>query len=281
MKFSERIGITKPKTELTKEELPDDLRNTLWSIIYEHINDRISDGRQMGQKYSEQVKLFKNIWLSFMKLPIDEFKNHINHHGELNSDYPFIRLRNWFFDSKWYETYNFLEFLVNSEYGGKAFSFICNIYLIKELSAYRFVDGVLVEINSKEEIVEIEKALNVDDKFKNVREHISTSLKLLSDKQKPDYRNSVKESISAVESLGRIILHDKSITGGKALDQIEKDFNLPNTLMGGFKKIYGYTADKGGIRHGLKEQDHNVDIDEARFMLVSCSAFVNYLISKT
>jgi len=44
--------------------------------------------------------------------------------------------------------------------------------------------------------------------------------------------------------------------------------------------LSGYTSDKGGIRHGLKEEDHNVDIDEARFMLVTCSAFVNYLISK-
>ncbi|WGS63939.1 hypothetical protein [Marinitoga aeolica] len=47
------------------------------------------------------------------------------------------------------------------------------------------------------------------------------------------------------------------------------------------KKLYGYTSDEKGIRHALLEgESTNISFDEAKFMLVSCSAYVNYLIEK-
>ena len=45
-----------------------------------------------------------------------------------------------------------------------------------------------------------------------------------------------------------------------------------------FNKLYGYTSDKNGIRHN-GGVDENTTFDEAQYMLVSCSAFLNYLIS--
>ena len=47
-----------------------------------------------------------------------------------------------------------------------------------------------------------------------------------------------------------------------------------------FKKLYHYTSDSGGIRHALMDQKTQPLFDDAKFMLVSCSAFVNYLVSK-
>ena len=44
-----------------------------------------------------------------------------------------------------------------------------------------------------------------------------------------------------------------------------------------FEKIYAYTSDKDGIRHDFGK-DSYVDFEEAKYMLVSCSAFMNYLI---
>jgi hypothetical protein len=44
-------------------------------------------------------------------------------------------------------------------------------------------------------------------------------------------------------------------------------------------KLYGYTSDDSGIRHAILDQP-TVGFDEAKFMIVSCSAFVNYLIAK-
>lgn len=41
--------------------------------------------------------------------------------------------------------------------------------------------------------------------------------------------------------------------------------------------MYGYTSDTDGIRHDFGN-DSQVYFEEAKYMLVSCSAFMNYLI---
>jgi len=54
---------------------------------------------------------------------------------------------------------------------------------------------------------------------------------------------------------------------------------MHHALIKGFSSLYGYTSEADGIRHALLEEPH-VGFDEAKYMLVSCSAFVNYLIAK-
>ncbi len=90
----------------------------------------------------------------------------------------------------------------------------------------------------------------------------------------------IKESISAVESLCKIVTNDNNATLGKALNTIEKRFELHNALKSSFSALYGYTSDSGGIRHALLEDDKEVKFEDAKFFLVSCSAFVSYLKAK-
>lgn len=56
------------------------------------------------------------------------------------------------------------------------------------------------------------------------------------------------------------------------------------TLQPAFKSalniLYGYTSDADGIRHALLEES-TVKFEDAKFMLATCSAFVNYLIDKS
>ncbi len=47
-------------------------------------------------------------------------------------------------------------------------------------------------------------------------------------------------------------------------------------LEAAFTKLYDYTSDAKGIRHALLDEDR-VTFEEAKFMLVACSAFVNYV----
>jgi hypothetical protein len=96
----------------------------------------------------------------------------------------------------------------------------CNMILEREMSAYRFVDGVVVQLTAEEEIAEIEQVLNAPVPLKPVSTHLRTALDLLSDRTKPDYRNSIKESISAVESICNLITGGKD-TLGDALKKVE------------------------------------------------------------
>ncbi|MGI6085628.1 MAG: hypothetical protein ACOYIF_09305 [Acetivibrionales bacterium] len=44
-----------------------------------------------------------------------------------------------------------------------------------------------------------------------------------------------------------------------------------------FEKLYGYPSDASGIRHSGQLGGSDSTFEEAKFMIVACSAFINYL----
>lgn len=52
-----------------------------------------------------------------------------------------------------------------------------------------------------------------------------------------------------------------------------------NNMERAFSNLYVYTSDENGIRHGRIDFT-NAPEEDAKYMLLSCSAFVNYLIAK-
>lgn len=276
MKFSDRIGKTKPPTELLRENVSHELTNGLWSAILETVILIKRDYKNPGEQHSPLTTFFRRLWIDFFKWAIDTIPVYNSgFEKQLDKESAINITREWFYKANWYEKLNFVEFISTNEIAHEVFNAIFEM----EFSAYRFVHKVLLEINSEQEIKEIEKALNNSDKFSPIKVHLTSALKLLSDKRSPDYRNSIKESISAVESLCKIILGNND-TLGKALSKIEKKHQIPPTLKSAFSTLYGYTSEEGGIRHGLLSTDISVGIEEARFMLIACSAFTNYLICK-
>ena len=181
---------------------------------------------------------------------------------------------------KWHRTYSFLEFIVAMNHRGTGEALVegFNKVLERENSAYRFVAGKVTPITSSNEIEEVEKAISGSDQYAGVRTHIQTSLGFLIDRQNPDYRNSIKESISAVESLAKKLVGDEKATLGQALKVLEKKHHLHPSLKTAFSALYGYTNDADGIRHSLMENDSQLTKADARFMLICCSAFINFAI---
>ena len=144
---------------------------------------------------------------------------------------------------------------------------------------YRFVEDKIIEITDNNEIITIEEAINKNP-HRKCKDHFEKALALLSDRAITDYSNSIKESISAVECICQIIV-GKNATLGEALKLLEKrGVMLPGTLKTAFDKMYGYTSNEGGIRHANAFSEVIPDFADAKFMLVVCSAFVNYLIAK-
>ena len=110
-------------------------------------------------------------------------------------------------------------------------------------------------------------------------EHLQTSAQLLGKRPDPDYRNSIKEAISAVESAVKRISGVESGGLDTALKKLADVSEIHPALKEGFLKLYGFSSDESGIRHAILEKA-KVGFDEAKFMLVACSAFVNFLVSK-
>ena len=140
-------------------------------------------------------------------------------------------------------------------------------------------DGKIIEITSSEEINEIEKAIEESTPYYGVKQHLKTAITLLSDRENPDYRNSIKESISAVEALCKKVTGDEKATLGRAIKKLDEKSSIHSSLKEAFSSLYGYTSDADGIRHALMKES-NLTNTEARFMLISCSAFINYVISQ-
>jgi hypothetical protein len=147
-------------------------------------------------------------------------------------------------------------------------------------SGYRFVGTQLIPITNGQELASVQDALEPSAQLNPVSEHIRAAVEPFSDRKNPDYRNSIKESISAVEAICKIVTGEENATLGQALKKLEsKGITLHEALKKSFSSLYGYTNDADGIRHALLDES-TLDFDDAEFMLVSCSAFVNYLTAK-
>lgn len=225
MRFSERIGKKEVKVEIQIDSIDTDLKNGLWNVIIIYfIEPMCDDGWLNDSAYKNTVKA---IWFSFFKEPIDEIP--------LTTETIKNQFRKRFFAWDYLEIYDFINFIIsfnNAPFDKNAFIKSFNIILERDLSAYRIIDDILVPITNEQEIHTIEKALSDSNKFdlKGVNIHLSEALSKLSSKTNPDYRNSIKESISAVESICQQITGDKNTELGKALKKLSSKLPIHGAL---------------------------------------------------
>jgi hypothetical protein len=277
MRFSERLGYKTVKQELQFEIIDTELKNTLWTIFLDNFINRLEYQNYATGRRELYIYAY-SLWLSFFKQPIDTAP--IDKEKFVYKESLIKHIRTFFFaeDTKWYEIYDLIEF--SGQYSKGDYFEVFNKILEREKAGYRFLKSQIVPISSKEEIQAIEDAISNNDTFRSVRTHLQTALNLLSDKQSPDYRNSIKESISAIESMCKIFTGDDKSTLGPTLKKLENEKHLHPALKKAFSSLYGYTSDDAGIRHALIESDREIDFYEAKFMLTTCSAFINYLKSR-
>lgn len=271
MKFSERIGVSQPQV-LQINNMSQGLRVALWNIIQELVFIS-TDHKWMDR--------FQLVYREYFRWPTDEVP--------YNYSMALKTIKDWHFkDAAWFEIYNFIEYLIlNSSrfFLGdrlkKLLPFSVNAVLEEENSGFRAVSGILTPITNNLELDEVTSASSEtnNEKINVIHTHIKSAVELISKKPNPDYRNSIKESISAVEAAVKIITN---VSGGgvkDALNVLEKEMPIHGSMKDGIIKLYGWTSNADGIRHGLLEES-TVGFDEAKYMLVMCSAFVNYLIVK-
>lgn len=252
-----------------------ELRIGLWNVLCTSYWNEIPENNYTRDRGKVQL-LTQALWHNHFKWPLDTIDNYWY---EVRA-----RIRQYFFSCEWYEVYYIVEAIPKiypSKPVNERFWKICNAILERELSAYRFVGGQITEIAAEEEISEIEEAVNSSIFSGPVVDHLKRALTLMSDRKLPDYRNSIKESVSAVEAMCNLVAGSSSATLGQALSELDKNktVDMHPALKGAFQKLYGYTSDADGIRHALLKES-NLDFEDAKFMLVSCSAFVNYLKAK-
>ena len=262
MLFSERNGIT-PSKAIIYNSISRSCKNRVINLI-----------NMMFQNYldAKEIKaLYINI-LDEFGIKIDTYI--ISNTAESLYEYLIDEFNELWEKVSWNQYFDVLEIMLQEEYYDIDFKCEINEIFEEEKMGYRIIDDQIVDITNESEIEEIEEA--IDSNFNIVNNHIQKSLELYSDRKNPDYKNSIKESITAVESMCCIICGEK-VELGKALGRLEKNgIYIHGAMKNGFQALYGYTSDESGIRHGGIE-DKEVTEEDAKFMLITCSAFVNYL----
>lgn len=270
MKFSNRYGYLKPSEVIIREQITPEIQNAICTCF-----DALCKLDSSDYGYA---KLEWHLWCNFLNKRMNDF-GFLGRHRIVATD--FIENK----DNPWYRKLDIIEATIeylDSKYTyekyAEKFSSALNTQFERLNFGYRIVDGLITEITSEQEIKTIETAL-IENK-NNVSMHLNNALKLYSQRPEGDYRNSIKESISAVEALNR------KITGEKVLNFSKMEshgFKIPSVLRKAFENLYGYSNDeKTGIRHSLMDEtaEYLPGADEALYMLITCSAFINYLNNK-
>ena len=167
---------------------------------------------------------------------------------------------------------------INKKYARESLFEMANTCFEREYIGYRFIDGLIVPISDSFEVQSVSEALN--NKYKVVHDHIAKANRYLADRDKPDYENSIKESISAVEALSEVLTETtgREATLGRMLNKLEDNgIVVHSKIKEAFKLLYAYASNANGIRHAGDIGGPSSTFEEAKFILVACSAFINYL----
>lgn len=276
--FSERYGLVKPQKAIIRNSMPEAVENSLCTLFDKWAKDR--------NAFIPFWKLEETVWTKYLNKRLNDLFSVFGERKEVIV--PYIQNIN----REWNEKLDLVDYVLQSvknvaeksEGDNKIRAERLLAYLQKYINSeferlhygYRVVNGCITPLTSKLEIDAVEKATSVQND--PIRQHISQAIKLLSNRESPDYRNSIKEAISAVEVMGSELTGEKTL--GRALDVMEKKgVVIHPQIREGIHKFYDYTNDHNtAIRHGLKDGASWIpSFNEAYMMLVACSAFVNYL----
>lgn len=91
----------------------------------------------------------------------------------------------------------------------------------------------------------------------------------------PDFENSIKESISSVESSLMVLLNEPNETLGKIIKKANLDADIERLI----NQAYGYTSNKDFVRHGGTVAS-NLTKAEAEFFLEFAATSIVYITQK-
>jgi hypothetical protein len=272
--FSKRYNYQEKKLKKL-DEIDEAVKNRIWNLFLKLVESM--------RKVVGDDRLIVKIWDEFFKGRIDELKLlSMSYLGRGEIKYQTSSIKDKFFQLEWYRYYDFLEYLMKIEMLQAFRSIIAeeaNKIFEEENIECKIINNLVVPIIAEEEIKEIEAAQKISDRYSVVKIHLQKAIESYAKRPQPDYKNSIKESISAIEALARIITNNPSAD----LGDLTKQLPIHPAFKDGLNKIYGWTSDEGGIRHSHKDYQYQYlesGEDEARFMLVLAHTFVNYIIKK-
>ena len=276
--FTVREGFVSPETQPEKG-ISDGLSNCLWNAFYStYLIVYDASGQELPWHYSRYAPwyspretMFKKMWLDFFEQRQNEIPG-----------YPELWLQ--VFDRGYqildgFKKFDFVEAVW--EYGPPeyrdSFGARCDECLLKGRTPYRFVEGRFAPYMTDAEKRTVQDAIASTEITGGPESHLKKALDHISSRERPDYRSSMQNSISALESAVKEAAGtdttDKNF--GTALAILKEKVSLENSLRDSISKLFGWTNEIG-VRHGSPGK-RDLKKEDALYLLVTCSALVNYI----
>lgn len=278
--FSDRQGIKSENTEIQLKDFDNRTRIQIFNLL----------SKQYHLLYSGQDYYDDSIQ-SFLRYVTSEvFCQKVDTRNWINDDKFFAEINQVIMNNSYDDVLTLVEAIseyweeelkkygYSSQVKGYSIFEQFNELFKQEYVGYRFIGGLISPISNEMEMETIKESL--DGEHSEVTLHITKAHSLLANRKHPDYENSIKESISSVEAMCEIVTgaRGKEATLGNMLKKLEqKGVVIHSALKSAFTMLYGYTSDANGIRHAGDIGGEASTFEEAKFMLISCCAFVNYL----
>jgi hypothetical protein len=228
---------------------------------------------------SPERSILEGLWVSHFKRARDEMPSAEN---------LWVRIKRQIFEGTWNEVLDLLEAFAKR--WDRALSVSTESKLLNqailagldeifesELVGFRLIGLEITPLESSAEAEAIAGALSDAEAISGARHSLERAVKLFADREAPDYPNSMKESISAVEAVVKRLTGKRTLKEG--LRKLEGDKRLHQALTQAWAKMYGWLSNESGVRHAGVDAPE-VDQALAKYTLVTCSAFVSYLVEQ-
>ena len=282
--FSQRYGYKKVRKNIQSDSFDQETTRKLWDVIYHHlisIGTRDSTIFTGAREYrvSEEKKLEKineRITTEVFRQPADKAPKPPNTpcwEGTFLDALSCGRLKDFWFRASFSKKMDIIEILCEEmkSQDDQDLRKKFNETFKSSLVPYRIPsNGRIIKVGSLEiEDQEIGSAIEQSN-------YIAKAEGFLFNRENPDYLNVIKESVLAIE-------HECKQFGGKSftacLDSMKEELGMHPAWKKMLEGLYGFSSDVKGIRHDGKTKSE-VDFEEAKLVLVLCSAVVNYLKEK-
>lgn len=279
MFFSKRNGYIEEENGLQKESLSKGLRIALWNASYRWMCSLRSEAgvstfdlnEKQRKKYfrrSDRDVFLLEVLEKFFEREVDTYV----------PDREWAEIKYVHTDGEWFRVLDILELIASFKHM-KTSIFIdqCNEAFEEKNSVYRFIGDKIGVTMGEVEDSEVKQALAIEeDEFLGVKTSLKKSANFLWNRKKPDYANSMKESISAVESACAVLVGNDT----KPLKKVSELLNLHPALGKAILNLYGWTCDEKGVRHFSEKGEFQVSFNNAKFLLIVSSAFIKLLIAE-
>lgn len=154
---------------------------------------------------------------------------------------------------------------------------------LEEGLAYEFSEGVVRRRGRKNtvELVARSQAVLGDPQLLNARKHFEKALQFFRNPTSPDYENTVKEAVCAVEAAGKALFPmAKAATLGdliKWLGNSSSDISVPKAICQTLAGVYGFRNGGDGVAHG-GTTGGKATSEVAEYILAVCASQIVFLV---